>query len=94
MVQDPAGHLLVHFVEAPERHGEQAFFSLSDGPDPTRWTRVNGGRPVLESRIGTTGARETASATAPLSVASRQGRPRRRIGPRVPSCAMPAGALR
>jgi hypothetical protein len=57
-VHAPAGHLLVHFVEAPEGHGEQVFFSLSDGPDPTRWTRANGGRPVLESRIGTTGARD------------------------------------
>lgn len=57
-MRDPAGSLLVHFVEDPEGHGEQVFFSLSDGPDPTRWTRVNGGRPVLESRIGTTGARD------------------------------------
>jgi hypothetical protein len=54
----PAGHLLVHFVEQPEGHGEQVFFSLSDGPDPTRWTRGNDGRPVLESRVGTTGARD------------------------------------
>jgi hypothetical protein len=57
-VHDPAGHLLVHFVEAPEGHGEQVFFSVSDGPDPTRWRRANGGRPVLESRIGTTGVRD------------------------------------
>jgi hypothetical protein len=57
-VHDPAGHLLVHFVEDPQGHGERVFFSLSDGPDVTRWTRANGGRPVLESRIGTTGARD------------------------------------
>lgn len=57
-MQYPAGHLLVHFIEDPEGHAEQVFFSLSDGPDPTRWTRANGGRPVLESRIGTTGARD------------------------------------
>ncbi|GAA2753509.1 glycoside hydrolase family 43 protein [Amnibacterium kyonggiense] len=57
-MHDPAGHLLVHFIEASEGHGEQVFFSLSDGPDPTRWTRANGSRPVLESRMGTTGARD------------------------------------
>jgi len=57
-VRDPAGHLLVHFVEDPEGHGEQVFFSLSDGPDVAQWTRANGGRPVLESQIGTTGVRD------------------------------------
>ncbi len=58
LVHLPAGHLLVHFVEDPEGHGEQIYFSLSDGADPTRWTRANGGAPVLGSRIGTTGARD------------------------------------
>ena len=54
----PAAFLLVHFVEDEQGHGERVFFSLSDGDDPTRWTRINGGRPVLESTIGTTGARD------------------------------------
>jgi hypothetical protein len=57
-VHVPVGHLLVHFVEDLEGHGEQVFFSLSDGPDPTRWTRANGGAPVLRSQLGTTGARD------------------------------------
>lgn len=54
----PFGYLLVHFVEDPRGHGEQIFFSLSDGDDPQRWTRINRGRPVLESRIGTSGVRD------------------------------------
>lgn len=54
----PAGRLLVHFVEDPKGHGEQVFFSLSGGAGPTRWTRANRGRPVLESRIGTIDARD------------------------------------
>ncbi|MBB1511109.1 glycoside hydrolase family 43 protein [Tessaracoccus sp. MC1627] len=55
---DVAGYLLVHFVEDPHGHGERVYFSLSNGPDPTRWTRANAGHPVLESSLGTTGARD------------------------------------
>ena len=57
-VTPQTGLLLVHFVEDPEGHGERVFFSLADDGDPTGWTRLNGGEPVLESRIGTTGARD------------------------------------
>lgn len=52
------GYLLVHFVEDPHGHGEQIYFSLSEGDDPLTWRRLNGGRPVLTSRIGTTGVRD------------------------------------
>ena len=52
------GYLLVHFVEDPHGHGEQIYFSLSDGEDPLTWDRLNGGRPVLTSHIGTTGVRD------------------------------------
>jgi hypothetical protein len=55
---DPFGYLLVHFVEDPEGHGEQVFFSLSDGDDPCTWARLNAGMPVLRSTLGTTGVRD------------------------------------
>ncbi|TDC72426.1 glycoside hydrolase family 43 protein [Streptomyces hainanensis] len=52
------GYLLVHHVEAPEGDGERIHFSLSDGDDPRSWTRLNGGQPVLTSRLGTRGVRD------------------------------------
>jgi len=55
---DPYGYLLVHFVEDPQGHGERVHLSLSEGDDPLRWRRLHGGRPVLESRAGTTGVRD------------------------------------
>jgi hypothetical protein len=55
---EPFGYLLVHFVEDPEGHGEQVYFSLSGGDDPCAWTRLNGGQPVLGSDLGTTGVRD------------------------------------
>ena len=55
---DGFGYLLVHFVEDPEGYGEQVHFSLSDGDDPCSWTRLNGGRPLLRSAVGTTGVRD------------------------------------
>jgi len=52
------GYLLVHFVEDPDTHSEQIYFSLSDGDDPLRWRRLWGGNPRLASQIGTTGIRD------------------------------------
>lgn len=52
------GYLLVHFVESDDADGEQIHFSLSDGDDPLRWTRLAGGAPVLRSSVGTTGVRD------------------------------------
>ena len=52
------GYLLVHFVEDPAGHAEKVYFSLSEGDDPLRWRRLNGGQPVLESLVGTTGVRD------------------------------------
>ncbi|GIG29161.1 glycoside hydrolase family 43 protein [Cellulomonas marina] len=56
--EDPFGYLLVHFVEDPDGYGEQVHLSLSDGDDPLSWVRLNGGRPVLRSDVGTTGIRD------------------------------------
>ena len=55
---EPFGYLLVHFVEDPDGYGEQVHFSLSDGDDPCSWSRLNHGRPVLRSDLGTTGVRD------------------------------------
>ncbi|WP_432523026.1 glycoside hydrolase family 43 protein [Kineococcus sp. SYSU DK006] len=55
---DEHGYLLVHHVEAPDGHGEQVHFSLSDGDDARRWTRRNRGEPVLTWSGGTTGIRD------------------------------------
>lgn len=54
----PYGYLLVHFIDDPVGHGERIYCSLSDGDTPLRWTRMNHGEPVLESRLGTTGVRD------------------------------------
>lgn len=55
-LRDPFGFLFVHFTEGVD--GEQIFFSLSEGDDPLRWTRMNGGAPVLRSDVGTGGVRD------------------------------------
>jgi hypothetical protein len=55
---DEFGYLFVHHVEDPDGHGEQVFFSLSDGDDPRFWRRLNGGAPVLRPTLGTGGVRD------------------------------------
>lgn len=52
------GYLLVHFVEDPAGFGERIYFSRSAPLDPTRWERLNRGRPVLQSDLGSTGVRD------------------------------------
>ncbi len=52
------GYLLVHFVEDQEGHAEKIYLSLSEGDDPLRWRRLNGGEAVLEWTAGTTGVRD------------------------------------
>jgi hypothetical protein len=53
----PYGYLLVHFIEDRHAHRKKIYFSLSVGDDPLRWRVANGGAPVLESTIGSTGVR-------------------------------------
>lgn len=65
-MSEPYGYLLVHFVEAPEGHGEQIYFSLSRGDDPTQWDRLNDGEPVLGSTLGSTGVRDPHLVRSPL----------------------------
>ena len=58
MGDEPFGYLLAHFVEDAAGHAEQIYLTLSEGNDPLRWRRLNGGSPVLESTAGTTGVRD------------------------------------
>lgn len=55
---DMYGYLLVHFKEDPASHSERIFMDVSDGDNPQRWIPLNGGEPMLESTIGTTGVRD------------------------------------
>lgn len=52
------GFLLSYFLSEEEPDGEQVRFALSDGPTPTAWTALNGGRPVLHSGVGERGTRD------------------------------------
>jgi hypothetical protein len=56
--QKYAGYLFTYFTGESSSTGEQVYFALSQGNDPTRWRQLNGGRPVLTSSIGTRGVRD------------------------------------
>lgn len=58
-----AGYLFTHFI-GEEKDGEQIYFSLSK--DGLHWKDLNGGRPVLYSRIGTCGVRDPFLVRNPL----------------------------
>ena len=49
------GYLFVYFTGESEQ-GEQIYFSISR--DGLHWMDLNGGRPVLTSRIGEKGVRD------------------------------------
>ncbi|PZG01797.1 RICIN domain-containing protein [Micromonospora deserti] len=62
-----AGYLFTYFTGEGTADGEQVYFALSQGNDPTRWRQLNGGRPVLISNVGTRGVRD------PFIIRSPQG---------------------
>ena len=62
-----AGYLFTHFTGEGTANGEQVYFALSQGNDPTRWRQLNGGRPVLTSTVGNRGVRD------PFIIRSPQG---------------------
>ncbi|MBB6550196.1 RICIN domain-containing protein [Nonomuraea rubra] len=62
-----AGYLFTYFTGENTSAGEQIYFALSQGNDPTRWRQLNGGRPVLTSTLGTRGVRD------PFIIRSPQG---------------------
>ncbi|TDB80604.1 RICIN domain-containing protein [Micromonospora sp. KC721] len=62
-----AGYLFSYMLGEGSANGEQVYFALSQGNDPTRWRQLNSGRPVLTSTVGTRGVRD------PFIVRSPQG---------------------
>jgi hypothetical protein len=62
-----AGYLFSYMTGEGTANGEQVYFALSQGNDPTRWRQLNGGQPVLTSNVGTRGARD------PFIIRSPQG---------------------
>jgi len=53
-----AAYFFPHFVGESTADGEQIYFAVSDGNDPTRWITLNDGEPVLQSERGTEGLRD------------------------------------
>ncbi|MBC9730383.1 RICIN domain-containing protein [Streptomyces sp. TRM68367] len=53
-----AGYLFTYFTGEGSSNGEQIYFALSRGNDPLRWRELNGGKPVLTSRVGERGMRD------------------------------------
>lgn len=52
------GFLLSYFRSEETPRGEQVRFALSDGTDPTSWTPLHGGNPVLPCGLGEGGTRD------------------------------------
>lgn len=59
-----AGYLFVHFI-GEQKDGEQIYFAVSR--DGLHWRDLNGGRPVLYSRIGTCGVRDPFLVRSPVN---------------------------
>ncbi|MDQ0875949.1 sucrose-6-phosphate hydrolase SacC (GH32 family) [Paenibacillus sp. V4I3] len=53
-----AGYLFVYFTDDGKGGGEEIYFALSKGNDPLHWQELNGGEPVLTSRLGEKGIRD------------------------------------
>lgn len=50
--------LMAYFRPEQEPDGEQIRFAVSESGDPTSWTPLSGGRPILRTTIGEQGARD------------------------------------
>ena len=55
---DYEGYLFTYFLGEGLEHGEQVYFSLSEGNDPLAYTTLNDGEPVLVSTSGEMGLRD------------------------------------
>jgi hypothetical protein len=53
-----AAYFFPHFVGESTANGEAIYFAVSNGNDPTSWTTLYGGEPVLSSVRGTRGLRD------------------------------------
>ncbi|THV41701.1 hypothetical protein FAB82_09920 [Glycomyces buryatensis] len=59
------GYLFTYFTGEGSADGEQVYFALSDGENPTSFTELNGGQPVLTSTQGEQGVRDPFIIRAP-----------------------------
>jgi hypothetical protein len=56
---------MANFARSNSQAGQQIYMAASVGNDPTRWTAVNGGRPVLESTQGMHAVRDPSIVRSP-----------------------------
>ncbi len=56
--EDLAGYFFPHFVGESTPDGEAIYFAISNGNDPTSWSTLADGDPVLTSELGTQGLRD------------------------------------
>lgn len=64
--EEYAGHLFAYFKGEDYADGEQIYFALSKDNDPLHWQELNGGQPVLISRLGERGVRDPFIIKSPL----------------------------
>ncbi|RHA38021.1 immunoglobulin-like domain-containing protein [Cellulomonas rhizosphaerae] len=55
---DPSAYMFAYFEGESTPDGESIYFGASKGDDPTRWTDLNDGEPVLTSDFGEKGLRD------------------------------------
>ncbi|MDR1799908.1 MAG: family 43 glycosylhydrolase, partial [Bifidobacteriaceae bacterium] len=55
---EPYGYLIAHFIEDSAGYAEKIYFDISNGDDPTSWTKLNGGQPILVNGLNSTGVRD------------------------------------
>lgn len=56
--EEMAGYFFPHFVGESTPNGEAIYVAISNGDDPTSWSTLNDGEPVLTSDLGTQGLRD------------------------------------
>lgn len=58
LTDPPTAYLLAYFTSEDSETGEQLRFAVSNGKQPTSYTPLAGGMPVLNSRVGECGIRD------------------------------------
>lgn len=58
-------YAMVNFARSNSHEGQQLYFAVSVGDDPTAWRAVNGGRAVLESTAGMCAVRDPSIVRSP-----------------------------
>jgi DUF1680 family protein len=55
---DSYGYLMAHFIEDSAGYAEKVYLDISNGEDPTSWTQLNNGQPILVNSLNSTGLRD------------------------------------